>query len=117
MTQQPSLFPRESRASNQAPNPDQLPGRKRGADSRQIPLWLMYVELLVRVVVCISIGLVLIWLPWTPLWASNPLLLHSPRLAYLAVNGIARGIVSGMGLLDIWIGISDAIHYKEVESK
>ena len=117
MTQQPSLFPQESPATNQAPNPDQPPGGRRGQSSQQIPAWLLYLELLVRVVVCISVGLILMVLPWTPLWASNPLLQHSPRLAYIAVSGVTRGIVSGMGLLDIWIGISDAIHYKEAESK
>lgn len=117
MTQQPSLFPQESPATNQAPNTDQPLGARRGQSSRQTPLWLLYLELSVRVVVCICVGLVLTVLPWTPFWASNPLLLHSPHIAYVAVNGITRGIVSGIGLLDIWIGISDAIHYKEAESK
>jgi hypothetical protein len=36
-----------------------------------------------------------------------------PQLAPLALSGITRGIVSGLGLLNIWIAIYDAIHYKE----
>ncbi len=27
--------------------------------------------------------------------------------------GPVRGIISGLGLLDIWIGISEAIHYRD----
>jgi hypothetical protein len=28
-------------------------------------------------------------------------------------NGALRGMVSGLGLLNLWIAISEAIHYKE----
>jgi hypothetical protein len=28
-------------------------------------------------------------------------------------NGAVRGIISGLGLLDIWIGISEAVHYRD----
>jgi hypothetical protein len=27
--------------------------------------------------------------------------------------GAVRGIFSGLGMLDIWIGISEAIHYRD----
>lgn len=109
MTQQPSLFSQQA----PAPNPDPVPNGKRGLSSRQTPTWLLYLELSVRVVVRLYLGLVLIVLPWTHFWSDNHLLFLVPHLAVLAASGVVRGIVSGLGLLNIWIAISDAIHYKE----
>jgi hypothetical protein len=109
MTQQPSLFSQQA----PAPNPDQVPNGRRGRSSRQTPTWLLYLELSVRVVVRLYLGLVLIVLPWTHFWSDNRLFLLIPHLSFVAVSGITRGIVSGLGLLNIWIAVSDAIHYKE----
>jgi hypothetical protein len=67
----------------------------------------------VRVVVRIYLGLVLILLHWTHFWDDNHLLQFIPHLPALALSGAARGIVSGLGLLNIWIGVYDAIHYKQ----
>lgn len=112
MTQQPSLF-----SQAPAPDPDQLPNGRRRQTSRHTPLWLLYLELSVRVLVRIYIGLVLIVLPWTHFWTDNRLLLLVPHLAFITANGITRGLVSGLGILNIWIGISDAIHFKEADLK
>lgn len=79
----------------------------------RVPLWLQFLELSVRVVVRVYLGLFLIALPWTHFWTDNRLLLIFPHLASIALTGAARGIVSGLGLLNIWIGIHDAIHYNE----
>ena len=38
---------------------------------------------------------------------------NSPWLADILHNGAVRGIISGLGLLDIWIGISEAVHYRD----
>jgi hypothetical protein len=51
--------------------------------------------------------------PWTAEWTDNILLLHYPDLRSIVTNGFFRGICSGLGLLDIWIGFSEAIHYHE----
>jgi hypothetical protein len=77
------------------------------------PYWLQFLELSVRVVVRVYLGLFIVALPWTHFWTDNRLLLIFPHLAYIALTGAARGIVSGLGLLNIWIGIDDAIHYNE----
>jgi hypothetical protein len=115
MTQQTTLF---TRGAPVAPDPsdpdsDQLPDGQHKQTPRQTPLWLIYLELSVRVVVRLYLGLVLVVLPWTPFWTSNRLLLLVPHVAVIALSGITRGLVSGLGLLDIWIGIMDAIHYKQ----
>jgi hypothetical protein len=80
---------------------------------RQSPRWLQRLDLFVRVIVCFCLGLIIVVLPWLPFWDENRLLSLIPHLAPLLLNGVARGIVSGLGLLNIWIAIHDAIHYKE----
>jgi hypothetical protein len=122
MTQQPTLFSQGTPAPPQIPDPfvdpsaavaqDQLPNGRQPPPPRT-PLWLQFLELSVRVVVRIYLGLILIALPWTHFWSDNRLLLFAPHLASIALSGAARGIVSGLGLLNIWIGIHDVIHYKE----
>lgn len=115
MTQQQTLFSQGAPVPPQSPepNPEPPPGGRRAPTPRQTPLWLVYLELSVRVVVRLYLGLVLVVLPWTAFWANNHLLLIVPHLPFIALNGITRGIVSGLGLLNIWIGITDAIHYKQ----
>ena len=51
--------------------------------------------------------------PWRPEWTDNRFLLTNPGLRSVIGNGFVRGIVSGLGLLDIWIGFWEAIHYRE----
>ena len=66
------------------------------------------------VIFCLYLGALVAVLPWWPrIWDQNSLLLEYPRLAALLNSGIARGVISGIGLLDIWIGLSEAIHYRD----
>jgi hypothetical protein len=122
MTPQPTYFSHGAPASPQTPGPlpeslpdldqDQLP-RERPPAPPRVPLWLQLLELSVRVVVRVYLGLILLALPWTHFWDDNHLLLFVPHLASIALSGAARGIVSGLGLLNIYIGIHDAFHYTE----
>lgn len=108
MSQQPSLFP-EGAPTSRPPS-----GQHRGQrDPGSVPAWLQYLELSVRVLVRLYLGLVVTVLPWTHFWGDNHLLLLVPHLSLLALNGITRGIVSGLGLLNIWIAVQDAIHFKQ----
>ncbi len=110
MTQPPILSSQEAPASPQV-SPALPDGRPH--PPHQAPRWLRYLELSVRVLVRLYVGLVLVVLPWTHFWSDNHFLLLIPHLAAIALNGFTRGIVSGLGLLNIWIAIHDAIHYKE----
>lgn len=71
---------------------------------------MQFLELSVRVVVRVYLGLFIVALPWTHFWTDNRYLLVFPHLAMILLNGAVRGIISGLGLLNIWIGIDDAIH-------
>jgi hypothetical protein len=75
------------------------------------PLWLQRISLAVLVTFCIYIGLLLLCLPWTHFWDQNPLLMAYPPLTRLLLRGATRGVVSGLGLLDLWIGCSEVLHF------
>ena len=76
-------------------------------------IWTHRLLVLVFVFVCAAAGVLLVIMPWTPPWTDNFLLLRYPALRTLVTNGFFRGLCSGLGLLDIWIGFSEAIHYHE----
>ena len=69
--------------------------------------------MLLFVFVCAVVGMLLVILPWRPEWTENQLLLGYPQLRDMLGNGFVRGLCTGLGILDVWIGFSEAIHYHE----
>ena len=80
---------------------------------RLAQLWMHRISVFLFVLISAVAGVLLIILPWTPEWTDNYLLLSFPALRILVSNGFFRGICSGLGLLDIWIGFWEALHYHE----
>ena len=76
-------------------------------------LWMHRISVFLFVLISAVAGVLLIILPWTPEWTDNYLLLNLPGLRPVIANGFFRGICSGLGLLDIWIGFWEALHYHE----
>jgi hypothetical protein len=56
---------------------------------------------------CFEIGLFLIFVPWSVLWEDNFLLAYAPGLRGVVLNNFFRGAVSGLGVIDLLIGISE----------
>jgi hypothetical protein len=79
-----------------------------------LQVWLHRILILLLVFVCAAMGVLLVILPWRPEWTDNHLLLGSPGLRTFVSNGFVRGLCSGLGLLDIWIGFSEAVHYHDI---
>ena len=78
------------------------------------PVWLQRLSLFVLVLFCVYLGVMVTILPWWPrVWDQNLFIQSHPLLAAVLYNGAVRGLISGLGLLDIWIGISEAIHYRD----
>lgn len=78
------------------------------------PVWLQRMSLIILVLFCFYIGALLTVLPWSPrFWDGNGWLRAHPGLHDVLMQGWARGILSGFGLLDIWIGISEMLHYRD----
>jgi len=71
--------------------------------------WLQRVWLIIFVVFCVELGMLLLVLPWTPLWNDNSLLLNFPNLRALVQWNFVRGAVTGLGAVDIWLGIWEAV--------
>jgi hypothetical protein len=60
------------------------------------------------------IGLAVCVFPWWPaLWDKNPWFLQFPTLGVYAASGVVRGLVSGLGLLNLWIAFRDAIQHRD----
>jgi hypothetical protein len=79
---------------------------------QRIPRWLEQVELFVRVLLLMCLGMFIFCLPWWPaLWDFSPLFLRFPVLAHYATLGEVRGLISGLGLLNLWIAFHDAIRH------
>jgi hypothetical protein len=78
-----------------------------------LQIWMHRTSVLLFVLVSAVAGVLLIILPWTPEWTDNYLLLSFPALRSVISNGFFRGLCSGLGLLDIWIGFWEALHYHE----
>ena len=90
----------------------------RTADSfKSAPIWLQRISLFVLVLFCVYLGVLVMILPWwTRMWDQNLFIESRPALARILHLGGVRGAISGLGLLDIWIGISEAVHYRESRS-
>jgi hypothetical protein len=84
-----------------------------GESHAGLQLWLHRILVLLLVFVCAAMGVLLLILPWRPEWTDNHLLLGSPGLRTFVSNGFVRGLCSGLGVLDIWIGFWEAVHYHE----
>jgi len=76
-------------------------------------LWLRRAGVLLFVFFCATLGVMLMILPWRPEWSDNPLLLAYPAIREAVSTGFMRGLVSGLGLLNVWIGFWEAVRYRE----
>lgn len=95
------------------PEPPQVADPE-GDGSDLAPVWLQRLSLGVLVVFCFYIGGLLTLLPWSPrYWSANAWILNHPSAAHILLQGWVRGLVSGIGLMDLWIGVSELLHYRD----
>jgi len=65
-----------------------------------------------RVLLRMYIGVAICYAPWSRMfWDRNPLFMQFPTLGIYAASGIVRGLVSGLGLLNLWIAFHDALRH------
>jgi hypothetical protein len=73
------------------------------------------------ILICFEIGILLVILPWvpSPSWSENYLLvlaadkIHWPWLAAAMKSGYTRGAVTGLGVLNILLGVWEIINFKK----
>jgi hypothetical protein len=77
---------------------------------RNIPRWLLILELSLFVVLRLYVGALVVLLPWRSIWTTNAWISHWPMVADFIAHGWVRGIVSGLGLLNIWFALNVLLH-------
>jgi succinate dehydrogenase hydrophobic anchor subunit len=78
------------------------------------PVWLQRMSLVVLVFFCFVVGAFTAVLPWKQqVWDQNAWLLGHPAIQSVLLLGWVRGLVTGVGLIDIWIGVSELLHYRD----
>jgi hypothetical protein len=70
------------------------------------------------IMICFEIGGLLLVLPWHRSWQENSFLyfvtevLQAPWLSSFVVSGYFRGFISGLGLVNILIGIWEIFNFR-----
>ena len=97
-------------ASTNLDTPSGPPSAQEFADA---PVWLQRLFAITYVVYCVTLGVWLVVLPWSGFWFDDGWVSRWPFLAYWLQHGFVRGAVSGIGLIDIWLGVLEAINYHD----
>jgi hypothetical protein len=115
MTDQPFSSASRSVPPSRAESPATVldPPEQNPPEPNRVQVWMHRISVFLFVLVSAIAGVLLVILPWTPEWTDNYLLLSFPSLRTVVSNGFFRGFCSGLGLLDIWIGFWEALHYHE----
>ena len=119
-----------SNPSETSANPSQV---QQTSSDPPLPPWLVRAELFVLVLLRMYIGIFICYAPWSHnVWDQNPIfrrfpymqwleagavhlpwLAADPHSAAMLTDGALRGLISGLGLLNLWIALRDAIHRNE----
>jgi hypothetical protein len=57
------------------------------------------------IVLCFEMGALLLYLPWSNFWERNYFLIHFPSFMSFALHPSVRGLISGLGVLDIFVAL------------
>jgi len=75
------------------------------------------ITVILFIFVCFSTGALLAWLPWTVLWDDNFFLNYvadhakwSGLMSFM-LSGYVRGAVTGLGIINIMIGVLEIFHF------
>jgi hypothetical protein len=132
MSQQPeptlsslATNPAPAPGSASGPAPEMRPPQPATRPAQQrIPPWLASTEIFLREFLLMFISLVIIIAPWSGellwflprsrfLWDQNALIQYFPAIAHYSSTGAVRGIVSGLGLLNLWYAFHDAFRRRD----
>ncbi|OFW16973.1 MAG: hypothetical protein A3F70_17670 [Acidobacteria bacterium RIFCSPLOWO2_12_FULL_67_14] len=64
---------------------------------------------LLLVLLFVEVGFVLIVLPWSAFWDRNYFAQLAPFLQSLITNNFVRGAVSGLGLINVLVGLGELL--------
>lgn len=78
-------------------------------------MWARRLGVFLFVFTSLLLGVALTVLPWTQRWSDNPFLVQHLELRSFVLLGFVRGAVSGLGIVNLWMGIFEGIRYREDE--
>lgn len=76
-------------------------------------MWLQRLFALVYVLFCMVVGLILLTLPWRSDWFDTGWILHHAIAQAVLQHAFVRGAISGLGLIDIFLGVLEAVSYHD----
>jgi hypothetical protein len=79
------------------------------------------ITVIVYILICFEVGILLLILPWYPtaFWEDNFFLyyvenkLEAAWIPTLLTSGYAKGVVTGIGILNILAGLLDTLKFRE----
>ena len=84
------------------------PGQERAADEARRA---GRVVRIVLILFCFEIGIVLLLLPWTLLWDNNYFFSFNSAWGRFWLDSYTRGAISGLGLVNLWISLSEGLKF------
>jgi hypothetical protein len=76
-------------------------------------LWRRRIFLIVFILFCLEIGIILTVAPWTVFWMNNSLIMGYPQVREILAHPFVRGLISGLGIADIWLAVAEVVQYRE----
>ena len=78
------------------------------------PKWFQRLSSVLFVIFCFELGLFLLIYPWTDAWSDNYFSVAVPDTALSAWrawwnNPYLRGAVTGLGVVNIWVAVAEAL--------
>ena len=64
---------------------------------------------LVLVALFLEIGVLLVVIPWSGFWDRNYFAQAVPAVEALITNNYVRGAISGLGLINLYLGLSELV--------
>jgi hypothetical protein len=69
--------------------------------------WYHKFSAVVLILLCVEIGLFLLVIPWTEYWDRNYLATLMPAWRRYWMNPYVRGVVSGLGVVNLWLSLAE----------
>lgn len=77
------------------------------------------ISVIVYILICLEVGVLLAYLPWSPFWYDNFFLsflvtkLHANWLVPFLQSGYVKGAISALGIVNILAGLRDIFRFQE----
>jgi hypothetical protein len=115
------MAPTSDSRTQQTPSENSVPTLVQASPAAASPveMWVHRSWIVIYVVFCIWIGIVVAALPWFNdgrAWTDNAFAMAYPELRAILKMNFVRGVVTGVGLMNIWLGVWEAVHYREQKS-